>query len=33
MLGMPIGLKVRIDLAVDDENAGRPFAHPAYPWR
>src|SRR5260370_8183292 len=25
---MPIGLEVRIDLAVDDENAGRSFAYP-----
>jgi hypothetical protein len=28
VLSMPIGLEVRIDLAFDDENAGRPFAHP-----
>src|SRR5215467_594801 len=28
MLGVPVGLEVRVDLAVDYEDAGRPFAHP-----
>ena len=28
MLGVPVGFEMRIDLAVDDENAGRAFCDP-----
>ena len=28
MLGVPVGFEIRIDLAVDDENAGRAFCDP-----
>ena len=30
MLGVPVGLKLRIDLAVDQENAGRTLGDPGF---